>query len=88
MTRVRRAFASITARHPGGDVLIVGHGLALGAWLATLDPAGLVALPNASVSTVAIEPDGTARVLSVGLDVAGQGTVATRPVPSAQTVGA
>lgn len=88
MGRVRRVFATITARHPGGDVLVVGHGLALGAWLATLDPAGLVALPNASVSTVTVETDGTARLLSVGVDVAGQGSVATRPVPSAQAVSA
>ena len=86
--KVRPKSSRTTARHPGGDVLVVGHGLALGAWLATLDPAGLVALPNASVSTVTVEPDGTARLLSVGVDVAGQGSIATRPVPSAQTVGA
>ena len=88
MARVRRAFTTITARHPSGDVLVVGHGLALGAWLATLDPAGLVALPNASVSTVAIEPDGSARLLSVGVDVAGHGALAARPVPSVEAVGA
>ncbi len=88
MARVRRAFTTITARHPAGDVLVVGHGLALGAWLATLDPAGLVALPNASVSTVAIETDGSARLLSVGVDVAGHGALAARPVPSVEAVGA
>ena len=88
MARVRRAFTTITARHSAGDVLVVGHGLALGAWLATLDPAGLVALPNASVSRVAVEPDGTARLLEVGTDVAGHGTLAARPVPSAEAVSA
>ncbi len=88
MTRVRRAFTTIAERHPAGQVLVVGHGLALGAWLATLDPAGLVALPNASVSTVALEPDGSARLLAVGVDVAGHGALAARPVPSAEPVGA
>lgn len=88
MARVRRAFTTIAERHPAGEVLVVGHGLALGAWLATLDPAGLVALPNASVSTVALEPDGSARLVAVGVDVAGHGAVAARPVPSAEPVGA
>lgn len=83
MARIRRAFATIIVHHPVGDVLVVGHGLALGAWLATLDPAGLVALPNASVSTVEVEPDGTTRLLHVGVDVAGHGNLAARPVPAA-----
>ena len=88
MARVRRAFLTIGARHPSGDVLVVGHGLALAAWLATLDPRGRVALPNASVSTVTLEPDGTAHVLTVGVDIAGHGDVAARPVPAAQPVSA
>jgi probable phosphoglycerate mutase len=88
MARVQRAFTTIAARHPSGDVLVVGHGLALAAWLATLEPQGLVALPNASVSTVALEPDGSARVLTVGVDVAGHGDLAARPVPAAQPVNA
>ena len=88
MGRVRRAFTTISARHPSGEVLVVGHGLALGAWLATLDPAGLVALPNASVSTVELDADGTARLVAVGVDVAGHGSLAARPVPSVETVGA
>lgn len=83
MARVARAFTTITARHRSGDVLVVGHGLALGAWLATLDPRGLVALPNASVSTVTVDADGAFAVVSVGTDVAGHGAVAARPVPSA-----
>jgi probable phosphoglycerate mutase len=87
MARVRRAFLTIAERHPAGDVLVVGHGLQLGAWLADLDPRGLVALPNASVSTVAVEADGSARVLTVGVDVAGHGNLAARPVPSTQPLG-
>ncbi len=83
MARVRRAFATIASRHDEGEVLVVGHGLALGAWLSTLDHGALLALPNASVSTVALEPDGTGHVLAVGVDVAGHGSVAARPVPSA-----
>jgi len=82
MARTRRAFARIVDAHPSGEVLVVGHGLTLGAWLSTLDARGLVALPNASVSTVRIEADGTARVVSVGVDVAGHGLLAARPVPA------
>jgi probable phosphoglycerate mutase len=88
MARIARPFAAITARHAEGDVLVVGHGLSLAAWLSTIDPTGLMVLPNASVTTVTLEPDGTGRVLAVGVDIAGHGTVAARPVPSAQPVGA
>lgn len=59
-------------------MLVVGHGLTLGAMLATIDPAGLVALPNASVSTVEVT-DGVARVVAAGIDVAGHRAVAARP---------
>ncbi|MCB7136035.1 histidine phosphatase family protein [Cellulosimicrobium marinum] len=94
MTRVRAAFARIVAAHddatsPGAgqdrEVLVVGHGLTLGAYLATIDPSRLVALPNASVSTVEVT-DGRARVVEAGLDVAGHGSVAARPatVPAAR----
>lgn len=90
MARVRAVFARVVAAHddasrPGAvldrHVLVVGHGLTLGAWLATLDPSGLVALPNASVSTVEVT-DGVPRVLAVGVDVAGHGHVAARPAPA------
>ena len=87
MARVQRAFTTIAARHEDGEVLVVGHGLALGAWLSTLNPGALVALPNASVTTVAIEPGGTGRVLAIGVDLAGHGSVAARPVPSAVPAG-
>jgi hypothetical protein len=40
------------------------------------------------VSTVTLEPDGTAHVLTVGVDIAGHGDVAARPVPAAQPVNA
>ena len=87
MTRVRDVFTRVVAAHDGASrpgatqdehVLVVGHGLALGAWLATLAPSGLVALPNASVSTVEVT-DGVPRVVAVGVDVAGHGHVAARP---------
>lgn len=90
MGRVRDVFARVVAAHddasrPGAvldrHVLVVGHGLTLGAWLATLDPSGLVALPNASVSTVEVT-DGVPHVLAVGVDVAGHGHVAARPAPA------
>lgn len=77
--RTRDVFARIAAQHGEGHVLVVGHGLALGAYLAMVDEGDLVALPNASVSTVEVEQDGTARVTSVAVDVARQGDVAARP---------
>lgn len=80
MGRTRDAFARIAAQHDDGHVLVVGHGLALGAYLATVDEVGLVPLPNASVSTVEVEGDGTARITSIAVDVADQGHVATRPM--------
>ena len=96
MARVRAAFARVVAAHddaarPGAttdrDVLVVGHGLTLAAYLATLDPTSVVALPNASVSTVEIV-DGVPRVLAAGVDVAGHGSVAARPVPAPTRSGA
>lgn len=80
MGRVRAVFDRILAAHHGQHVLVVGHGLTLGAYLALVDPSGLVALPNASVSTVAVR-GGVARILSAGVDVAGHGSVAARPAP-------
>ncbi|WP_265521570.1 histidine phosphatase family protein [Oerskovia flava] len=89
MGRVRTVFARIVAAHDAAahdgsadrHVLVVGHGLTLGAYLATIDPTGLVALPNASVSTV--EVDGSvARVVTAGVDLAGHGAVAARPAPA------
>ncbi|PWD51308.1 histidine phosphatase family protein [Serinibacter arcticus] len=87
MDRVRTTFSEIVDAHPGEHVLVVGHGLTLGAYLATIDPVGLVPLPNASVSTVEVvrEP-GTdvtiSRILSVAVDVAGHGSLSARPAPA------
>ncbi|MBD7951891.1 MULTISPECIES: histidine phosphatase family protein [Oerskovia] len=82
MARVRAVLDRIVAAHDdaagaGRDehVLVVGHGLTLGAMLATIDPTGLVALPNASVSTVEVS-GGVARVVAAGIDVAGHGSLA------------
>ncbi len=81
MERTRDVFARIAAAHADdAHVLVVGHGLALGAYLATVDEIGLVPLPNASVSTVEVDPDGTTRLTAVALDVAQQGHVAARPM--------
>ena len=82
MARTRRAFSLIADRHPEGHVLVVGHGLALGAWLAAIPPEGLVARPHAAVSPVEGHPDGAPHGRRVGVDVAGQGLVAARPVPA------
>jgi probable phosphoglycerate mutase len=87
MDRIGAAFARIIAAHPEGRVLVVGHGLALGAWLASIDPGSAAALPNASVSTVVVDADGP-RVVEVGRDVAGHGPVATRPLAPGALVGA
>ena len=77
--RLRDAMGRIVASHAdGGEVLVVGHGLALGVWLATIGDGVLVPLPNASVSQVRVTPDGV-RVDEVAVDVAGQGVLGARP---------
>lgn len=80
LDRTRDVFARIAAAHRDEHVLVVGHGLALGAYLAGVDEVGLVPLPNASVSTVEVGADGTARITALAVDVAGQGHVAARPM--------
>ncbi len=85
MGRVRDVFSRIIATHGGtsddAQVLVVGHGLTLGAYLATVDPTRWFPLPNASVSTVEVS-DGVARLVAAGVDVAGHGSLAARPVPA------
>ncbi|MGO1316239.1 MAG: histidine phosphatase family protein [Cellulomonadaceae bacterium] len=85
MARVQDTFARICAAHAGQHVLVVGHGLTLGAYLAMVDPRGLAALPNASVSRVAIR-GGRPELVLVGHDVAGHGSVAARPAPASEPV--
>lgn len=77
--RLQAGMERIVAAHPeGGEVLVVGHGLALGVWLATVGDGVLVPLPNASVSQVRVTAEGV-RVGEVGVDVAGQGDLGARP---------
>jgi probable phosphoglycerate mutase len=77
--RLRAAMGRIATAHAdGGEVLVVGHGLALGVWLATVGDGVLVPLPNASVSQVRLTADGV-RVDEVAVDVAGQGALGARP---------
>ncbi|OJX96899.1 putative phosphoglycerate mutase [Salana multivorans] len=83
MARVRETFAEIVATHAGERVLVVGHGLTLGAYLAVLGAGeGLVALPNASVTRLVVGPEGLREVLELATDVAGHGHVAARPAPA------
>ncbi len=79
--RLRVAMERVVAAHPaGGEVLVVGHGLALGVWLALVGDGVLVPLPNASVSRAVVAPDGSVRLHEVGVDVADQGVLGARPV--------
>jgi probable phosphoglycerate mutase len=73
LARVGSAFTRIEATHRGGHVLVVSHGLTLRAYLTMIDSRPTMPLPNASISTVEVHPDGHHRVTSVALDVAGQG---------------
>lgn len=66
--RLRSAMDRIVTAHPdGGEVLVVGHGLALGTWL-SLVGAEFVVPANASVTQVRVAQDGV-RVEQVGVDV-------------------
>ncbi|QAY64066.1 histidine phosphatase family protein [Xylanimonas allomyrinae] len=86
MSRVSGVFERIAAAHPQGEVLVVGHGLALAAYLWTISPGPLAVLPNASVSTVRVT-DGVPEVVEAGLDVAGHGGLAARStLPTAPTL--
>jgi 2,3-bisphosphoglycerate-dependent phosphoglycerate mutase len=85
LARVRSAFARIERSHGAGHVLVVSHGLTLRAYLAMIDPRPIAPLPNASISTVEVHPDGYRRVVSVALDPAGQGVpdvIGASPTPA------
>ena len=85
LDRVVSAFTRIEAAHREGHVLVVSHGLTLRAYLTTIDSRPTMPLPNASVSTVKVYPDGHHRVIAVGLDVAGQGVpyvIGASPAPA------
>lgn len=73
LARVRSAFARIERRHGEGEVLVVSHGLTLLAYLTMIDPRPMEPLPNASISTVEVHPDGHRRVVAVAVDPAGRG---------------
>jgi 2,3-bisphosphoglycerate-dependent phosphoglycerate mutase len=73
MGRVSSAFTRIEATHRAGHVLVVSHALTLRAYLTMIDSRPALPLPNASVSTVELDPDGQRRVTMVALDLAAQG---------------
>ncbi len=81
MARVAAAFSRIINAHDDGEVLVVGHGLTLAAYLWTVQGGVLHPLPNASVSQVRIE-NGVPQVVTIGATVAGHTAPAARPVPA------
>lgn len=69
LARVRAAFRQIeTAHRPGGTVLVVSHGVTLATYLALVGHLPDEPLPNGSVTTVTVSPDGERVVRSVGVD--------------------
>jgi probable phosphoglycerate mutase len=74
LARVRSAFTRIEHHHPGGHVLVVSHDLTLRTYLAMIDPRPMTPLPNASITTVEVHPDGHRRVLTIALNPADQNT--------------
>jgi probable phosphoglycerate mutase len=84
LARVGSAFTRIEESHRKGKVLVVSHGLTLRAYLTMIDSRPPLPLPNASVSTVQVHPDGRRRVINVALDPTGQGVpdrIGTSPAP-------
>jgi probable phosphoglycerate mutase len=73
LARVGSAFTRIEATHREGHVLVVSHGLTLRTYLTMIDSRPTTPLPNSSISTVELHPDGHHRVTAVALDLAGQG---------------
>ena len=75
LARVGSAFTRIEATHRVGHVLVVSHGLTLRTYLTMIDSRPTIPLPNASISTVEVHPDGHHRVTTLALDVVGQGVL-------------
>jgi probable phosphoglycerate mutase len=66
----------------------VSHGLTLLTYLTMIDRRPMAPLPNASISTVEVHPDGRRQMIMVALDPAGQGvpdTVGASPAPALTT---
>jgi probable phosphoglycerate mutase len=85
LARVRSAFTRIEASHADGHVLVVSHGLTLRAYLMMIDPHPARPLPNASISTVQVHPDGHRTITAVAVDPAGQGVpdlIGASPTPA------
>lgn len=82
LDRVAGTFGRIEQAHAGGggDVLVVSHGVTLLAYLSMAGTVPMEALPNASVSTVRIDPDGGRTVRTFGFDPTAQGAPGL-PVP-------
>lgn len=73
LSRVRSAFARIERSQEEGHILVVSHGLTLRAYLTMIDTRPTAPLPNASISTIEVHPNGHRRVISVAVDPAGHG---------------
>ena len=84
LSRVVSAFTRIEESHTQGQVLVVSHGLTLRAYLTMIDSRPTLPLPNASISTVEVQPDKRRRVITLALDPAGQGVpdvIGASPAP-------
>ncbi len=72
LARVAHGFGAIERAHAGGgSVLVVSHGVTLMAYLTMVAQPPVRLLPNASVSTIRIDPDGTRTLVSAGVDPSG-----------------
>lgn len=83
--RVMSAFEEIERAHAEDEhVLVVSHGVTLAVYLRLVVGGDLEPLPNASISTVAVDRDGRRTAQAVGVDPSGQGVpTAAGPVAAA-----
>ena len=80
LSRVARGFTAVEqAQRSGGPVLVVSHGVTLAAYLSLIGAPGRCQLPNASVTTVCIAPEGTRTVLETGTDPSGVAVTGAGP---------